>query len=138
MAIDTHAPEHRIGALHSQRDERHLLPDQHLMDTGSIDAETIAESSLRYQVDIMGPVMPDTSWAAKEAGRFAHRQFLIDWQAKCVRCPAGHMSRNWGLIPDRHGKPTLRVRFPLAQCRCCSLHDQCRPVAAKVLNFTPE
>lgn len=81
--------------------------------------------------------MPDTSWAAKEVGRFAHSQFLIDWQAKCVLCPAGQMSRDWGYIPDRHGKPTLRVRFPLAQCRCCPLHDQWTPVAANVLILRP-
>jgi transposase len=85
-----------VGALHSHRDDQQLLPGQHLMDTGSgsIDAEAIVESRLRYQVDIVGPVMPDTSWAAKEAGCFAHSQFLIDWQAKCVHCPARQKNRD--------------------------------------------
>jgi len=44
----------------------------------------------------------------------------------------------WGHIPDRHGKPSLRVRFPLSQCRSCPLHDQCTPVAAKVLILRPD
>lgn len=82
-----------IGDLHSRLDEQQLLPDQHLMDMGYGDAEVLAESQMRYQVDIVGPVMPDTSWASKEAGRFDHSQFLIDWQAKRVVCPAGQTTR---------------------------------------------
>jgi transposase len=127
-----------VGELHSHLDEQQMLPDQHLMDMGYVDAEVLAESQMRYQVDIVGPVMPDTSWASKEAGRFDHSQFLIDWQAKRVVCPAGHTSRDWGHIPDRHGKPSLRVRFPLSRCRSCPLHDQCTPVAAKVLILRPD
>ncbi|GHO48452.1 transposase [Ktedonospora formicarum] len=127
-----------IGELHSRLDEQQLLPDQHLMDMGYVDAEVLAESHRRYHVDIVGPVMPDTSWASKEAGRFDQSQFLLDWQAKQAVCPAGHTSRDWGHIPDRHGKPSLRVRFPLSRCRCCPLHDQCTPVAAKVLILRPD
>lgn len=78
-----------------------------------------------YEVDIVGPVMPDTSWASKEAERFDHRQFQIDWQTHQAICPAGHTSRDWGHIPDRHGQPSIRVRFPLRLCRSCPLHTQC-------------
>lgn len=127
-----------VEDLHSRLDEQQMLPDQHLMDMGYVDAEVLAESQTRYHVDIVGPVMPDTSWASKEAGRLDHSQFLIDWQAKRVVCPAGHTSRDWGHIPDRHGKPSLRVRFPLSQCRSCPLHEQCTPVAAKVLILRPD
>jgi hypothetical protein len=77
--------------------------------------------------------MPDTSWSSKAAERFDHRDFLIAWQAKRVVCPAGQTSRDWGHLPDRHGKPSLRVQFPLPVCRACALHDQCTQTAAKVL-----
>ena len=77
-------------------------------------------------------------WASREAGRFDQSQFLIDWQARQVVCPAGHTSRDWLQIPDRHGKPSLRVRFPLAVCRPCPLHAQCTSVAAKVLRLRPD
>jgi transposase len=127
-----------VEDLHARLDEQQMLPDQHLMDMGYVDAEVLAESQARHQVDIVGPVMPDTSWASKEAGRFDHSQFLIDWQAKQVVCPAGQTSRDWGHIPDRHGKPSLRVRFPLRLCRSCPLHAQCTPIAAKVLILRPD
>jgi transposase len=98
----------------------------------------LAESQRRYQVDLVGPVMPDTSWSSQEANRFDHSHFRIDWQAKRVVCPAGQTSRDWGHIPDRHGKPSLRVRFPLPACRACSLHDRCTQTAAKVLILRPD
>lgn len=127
-----------VGELHEHLAERELLPREHLMDMGYVDAEALAESQSRYQVDIVGPIMPDTSWASKEAGRFDHSRFLVDWQAKQVTCPAGHTSRDWGHIPDRHGKPSLRIRFPLRLCRSCPLHAQCTPIAAKVLILRPD
>jgi len=115
-----------------------MLPREHLMDAGYVDAEVLASSQSCYHIDIVGPAIPDLSWASKEAGRFDQSQFLIDWQAKQVVCPAGHLSRDWLLIPDRHGKPSLRVRFPLSACRSCALHAQCTPVAAKVLRLRPD
>src|SRR5581483_2535782 len=127
-----------VGDLHKHLAEQDLLPSQHLMDMGYVDAEVLAESQKRYQVDIVGPVMPDTSWSTQEVGRFDHSHFVIDWQAKQVVCPAGQTSRDWGHIPDRHGKPSLRVRFPLRLCRSCPLHAQCTPIAAKVLILRPD
>lgn len=127
-----------IEELHEHLAEQQLLPTQHLMDTGYIDAEALATSQTRYHVDLVGPVMPDTSWASQETDRFGHSDFRIDWQAKQVLCPAGHTSRDWGHIPDRHGKPTLRVRFPLSMCRGCALHDRCSSTAAKVLILRPD
>ncbi len=127
-----------VGDLHEQLAKRQMLPGQHLMDMGYIDAEVIAESQKRYQVEIIGPVMPDLSWASKGTGRFDASNFLIDWQAKQAVCPAGHTSHDWLQIPDRHGKPSLRVRFPVSVCRPCPLHAQCTAGAAKVLRVRPD
>ena len=127
-----------VDELHEQLACQQLLPHEHLMDAGYVDAEILARSQSRYQVDVVGPAMPDLSWASKEAGRFDQSQFLIDWQAKQVVCPAGHTSRDWLQIPDRHGKPSLRVRFPVSMCRPCPLRAKCTSVAAKVLRLRPD
>lgn len=115
-----------------------MLPNQHFVDKGYVHAESIAKSQEMHQIDIVGPSIPDTSWASKEPGRFGHSDFSIDWESKSVLCPAGQKSRDWGNIPDRHGKPSLRIRFPLPACRSCPFHAQCTPVAAKVLILRPE
>ncbi len=139
VTTDATTPDSSVlEELHEDEAAHEILPHQHLMDMGYVDAEVLAESQSRYQVDLVGPVMPDTSWASKAAERFEHSDFLIDWQAKRVVCPAGQTSRDWGHIPDRHGKPSLRVRFPLPVCRACSLHDQCSQTAAKVLILRPD
>ncbi len=124
--------------LHERLAEKKLLPSPHLVDKGYVDAEILAQSQQLHQIDIIGPVLPDTSWSAKEAGRFDHSHFLIDWEAKSVLCPAGQRSRDGGHIPDRHGKPSLRVRFPLPVCRACSLHTQGTQTPAKVLILRPD
>jgi transposase len=127
-----------VGERNPRLASRQMLPREHLMDAGYVDAEVLALSQNRYHVDVVGPAMPDLSWASREAGRFDQSQFLLDWQARQAVCPAGHTSRDWLQIPDRHGKPSLRVRFPLAACRPCPLHEQCTSVAAKVLRLRPD
>jgi transposase len=110
-----------VEELHARLDEWQMLPAQHWMERGSVDAEILAESQCRSQVDIVGPVMPDTFWASKEAGRFDHRQCQIDWQTHEMMCPAGHISRDRGIFPTGTDNPafvfaslfdsTARVRF---------------------------
>jgi len=124
--------------LHERLAENKVLPSHHLVDKGYVDAELITHSQHLHQIDLVGPVLPDTSWSSQEPGRFDHSHLLSDWEAKSVRCPAGQKSRDWGHIPDRHGKPSLRVRFPLPLCRVCPLHAQCTPTAAKVLILRPD
>jgi len=136
--LSTDSDEGVIEDLHQRLAEKQILPAQHLVDTGYVDAENSAKSQQIHQVDLVGPALPDTSWSSKEAERFDHSQFSIDWETKSVTCPAGQKSRDWGHIPDRHGKPSLRIRFPLPVCRSCPLHAQCTPVSAKVLILRPD
>ena len=136
--LSTTADGEVMEDLHERLAEKQVLPDQHLVDTGYVDAENMAKSQQDHQIDLVGPALPDTSWSSKEAERFDQSQFSIDWEAKSVICPAGQTSRDWGHIPDRHGKPSLRIRFPLPVCRSCPLHAQCTPVSAKVLILRPD
>jgi hypothetical protein len=126
-----------IGELHEQLAEQKMLPDQHLVDMGYVDAEILAESQSRNQVEIVGPVMPDLSWQTKEGVGFDHRQFSIDWQAHRVTCPLAQTSQSWGTIRDRHGKTVVRVRFPQAVCQACPFHEQCTQSPARVLILQP-
>lgn len=126
-----------MGELHEQLAEHDLLPEQHLVDMGYVDAEVLAQSHTRYHVDVLGPVPPDVSWQTKEALGFDHSRFTIDWQAHQVTCPASCTSQSWGTIRDRHGKSVIRVRFPQAGCQACPFHAQCTHSPARVLIFQP-
>lgn len=83
-----------LDELHASLAEHEVLPGQHLVDMVYVDADVLAESQTRYQVDIVGPVPPDVSWQAKDAERFDHSQFTIDWQAQQVTCPASCTSQS--------------------------------------------
>jgi transposase len=126
-----------IGGLHEHLESQNLLPDQHLVDSGYVDAQILADSHQRFHVDLLGPVMPDVSWQTKEQTGFDHRQFAIDWQAHQVTCPTGQLSQSWGMIHDRHGNEVVRVRFPPAACRECPFHAGCTTSPARVLIFQP-
>ncbi len=126
-----------MGELHEQLAQQDMLPEQHLVDMGYVDADVLALSQSRYQVDVLGPVMPDLSWQTKEGSGFDHRQFTIDWQAQRVTCPMAQTSQSWGTIRDRHGKPVVRVRFPQAICQACPFHEQCTHSPARVLILQP-
>lgn len=126
-----------VGDMHEQLAKQDLLPEQHLVDTGYIDAKILAESQHRYHVDLFGPVMPDLTWQTREHKGFDHRHFSVDWLAHQVTCPAGQLSQSWGTILDRHGNEVVRVRFPLPACRACPFHDACTTSPARVLIFQP-
>jgi transposase len=126
-----------IGDLHERLAAQQMLPAQHVVDMGYVDAEVLAESQDRYQVDLFGPVMPDLSWQTREGVGFDHRQFAIDWQAHQVTCPTSQTSQSWGTIRDRHGKTVVRVRFPQAVCQACPCHDHCTQSPARVLILQP-
>lgn len=49
-----------LQEIHEHEAAHDLLPHQHLMDMGYVDAEVLAETQMRYHVDVVGPVMPDT------------------------------------------------------------------------------
>ena len=72
------------------------ISPQLLVDMGYVDADALAESQTRYQVDLLGPIPPDLSCQAKDAERFDHSRFAIDWRTQRVCCPAGGVSQSWG------------------------------------------
>jgi len=49
-----------LQEIHEHEAAHDLLPHQHLMDMGYVDAEVLAENQMRYHVDVVGPVLPDT------------------------------------------------------------------------------
>jgi transposase len=44
--------------------QEHLLPSQHLLDSGSVNAQTLASSQHDYGVEMGGPARADCQWQA--------------------------------------------------------------------------
>jgi transposase len=51
--------------IHAALQQRELLPREHLVDTGYVDAELRVSSQREYQVELIGPARPDVKWQAR-------------------------------------------------------------------------
>src|SRR5262249_33113639 len=67
--------------------EKGLLPHEHLVDSGYVDADLVVRSQLERDVVVVGPVRPNSSWQAKAAAGYDQSQFRIDWQKQQATCP---------------------------------------------------
>lgn len=116
-----------------------LLPAEHLVDSGYIDAELLVTSAQEHQIDLLGPVIVDPSWQAKESPDFTAAQFAIDWDAEQARCPQGKVSRQWTPGLDGEGNPSIHIGFHPKDCRACPCRVQCTraKVGARGLTIRP-
>jgi transposase len=104
--------------------ERALLPAAHLLDAGSGSAEHLVASATKHQIELVGPVLLDTSWQAAAAEGFAISCFTIAWEARTVTCPAGKVSRSWSEA-QRDAYPFYQVKFSKTDCRACPVRNRC-------------
>jgi transposase len=113
------------AAIHDALAARDLAPGEHLVDTGYVDSELIVTSRTAHQIELLGPVLPDTSWQARAGQGFDSACFRVDWDAQQVTCPQGRQSRSWrpGHNPD--GQAIIDVWFDRADCAACAVRPQC-------------
>jgi transposase len=123
-------PSHRTDAsqaapIQQALADRGLLPQEHLLDTGYIDADFVLESHATHQVEVVGPVRPDSSWQAQTPGSYDLSRFTIDWAARTVTCPEGKVATTWTSVRDHDGHAAFGVRFPHAACDPCPVRARC-------------
>ncbi|MEM6401186.1 MAG: hypothetical protein AAF757_13280 [Cyanobacteria bacterium P01_D01_bin.116] len=71
---------------------REILPEEHFVDTGYIDAQLLVNSKNEYNVDLIGPPPGDSQWQSRADKGFGLADFEIDWSQQVVRCPLGKLS----------------------------------------------
>ena len=122
--------------------ERGLPPETHLVDAGYVDAALLVSSRAEHAIDLLGPVLPDSSWGP-------HRPGL---RSGCLPDRVGRASRPLPGRPDQlgvgggvcyeAGAPVVRIRFSLNTCGPCPHREQCSPstpggrITARALGFT--
>ncbi len=108
---------------------RDLLPGEHLLDSGYVDAQHLRGSAERG-IDLVGPALLDTSWQAAAGEGFAMQSFTIDWERHTATCPGGKTSRPW-TEARRDDYRFYQVQFAKADCRACPLRARCTRAATK-------
>jgi transposase len=127
--------------IHKKLAEKHLLPEVHYVDTGYVSADVMLHLKENYDVEVVGPVLPDTSWQAKEGKGFDLSNFTINWPQKQVQCPQGHETNSWSEQINRHGQQVIHVHFPRKYCETCLARSDCtksKTAHGRSLNFRAE
>lgn len=127
--VETCASTTPDGALtetiHRHLGEKDLLPGEHLVDQGYVEAQGLIDSKTEHGVELIGPVPSNTSWQAQAGQGFDQTQFSIDWEAQQVTCPQGQSSTYWKETHDRHGNPVINVEFAKQDCQACPQRALC-------------
>jgi transposase len=124
------------AVIHAQLAEKKLLPQEHILDAGYVDAELLVTSAHDYQVTVTGPLSVEQSWQAKEQTGYGITAFQLDWAAKRATCPQGNVSTKWSATKDCTGTPIINIRFGAAQCRSCPVRHLCTRSATAPRNLT--
>jgi len=129
-----------METIHASLAEKGLLPEEHVVDSGYLDAEILVSSLKNHAVTLVGPVLLDTSWQAKAEQGFAITDFTIDWPQHQVVCPIGKTSRLWIKTHNRHGKDVIHIKFNPGDCLACPSRVLCTKAksGARMLTLHPD
>ena len=97
-----------------------LVPDEHVVDTGYVDADLLVSSQQKHGIRLVGPVLSDNSWQAKEGKGFDAAHFHLDWQCELATCPQGQTSHRWSKAGER-----IEVVFAREVCADCPVRKNC-------------
>ncbi|HVU65956.1 MAG TPA: IS1182 family transposase [Ktedonobacteraceae bacterium] len=111
----------------------HLKPEEHLVDSGYVDGEHLAESH-HQGIRLIGPTRPDTSWQAKADKGFDLAHFSIDWEKQQATCPQGRISARFGQAGER-----IEIVFGKETCATCPVRADCTrsQTSGRVLHARP-
>jgi transposase len=111
--------------IHEALQDKDLLPEEHLVDTGYLDADLLVDSRKDFGVDLLGPTRPDYKWQAREGTGFAAEHFVIDWEHEVATCPEGKSSISWSPAVDRGSNQVIKIKFSGRDCRVCPSREKC-------------
>lgn len=111
--------------IHAALKTRDLLPAHHLVDTGYLDANLLAQSQQEFGVNLIGPTRPDVKWQAQADTGFTAQAFRIDWTQQTATCPAGNTSSSWTPAVDSRSTEVIKIKFSTSDCTGCPNRQAC-------------
>src|SRR5260221_4340131 len=113
------------ATIHAELERKALLPAEHIVDTGYIDAPLLVESQQDYQIDLVGPTRRNHQWQASQHTGFDADHFLIDWQHQQATCPQGQTSISWTPAIDNRKNEVIKIKFSTTDCQGCPSRSLC-------------
>jgi transposase len=113
------------ATIHVELERKELLPAEHIVDTGYVDAKLLVESQRDYQIDLVGPTRRNHQWQAREPKGFDADHFLIDWEKQQATCPEGCKSSSWTPAIDNRTNEVIKIVFSTKDCQVCPSRSRC-------------
>jgi transposase len=114
-----------VEAIHTDLQQRELLPTQHLLDSGYVTSQVLATSHERFGVEVIGPTLGNVRWQANTDQGIDASQFVIDWEHKHATCPQGRTSVSWTPTFDTRNNEIIKIRFSTKDCQVCPCQSRC-------------
>lgn len=129
--------------IHQGLEGKQLLPGEHFMDTGYVDGDHIVSAQTHYELELLGPVVSNGSWQAKDEQAYDISKFSINWDQRIVTCPQGKTSRKWTVRQDAdapHVSHVIRAQFGKQDCLACPVRVHCTSAATnpRQITFRPQ
>jgi transposase len=113
------------ATIHAGLERKELLPAEHIVDTGYVDAKLLIESQRDYHIDLIGPTRKNYHWQASQQTGFDADHFLVDWERQQATCPEGHTSSSWTPAIDNRNNEVIKIKFSTTDCQACPSRSLC-------------
>jgi transposase len=113
--------------IHERLGAKGLLPVEHFVDSGYVDAKLLASSQREHGLSLEGPVR---GIASRVGQGYELRHFAIDRDREQVTCRQGKASVSWRTIHLAEGSPRIQALFSRSDCRMCSGRGACTPATS--------
>lgn len=113
------------AAIHQKLADKGLLPAEHFVDAGYVDADLLVASQRDHAVSLEGPVRAIPTRATEAEQAYEQRHFAIHWESERVTCPQGKTSVTWRAGRDEVGAPRIHAVFSRTDCGACSARRLC-------------
>ena len=113
------------AGIHKCLADKGLLPAEHFVDAGYVDAALLVDSQRDHGVSLEGPVRAVAKRQNEAEQAYEQRHFAIDWERQQVTCPQGKTSVTWRAGLDDVGAPRICAIFSRTDCGACAVRTLC-------------
>src|ERR671928_173907 len=125
------------AGIHDRLAAKGLIPAEHFVDSGYVDAGLLVSSQREHGISLEGPVRGVSSRQMRAGRGYSLPHFRIDWNREQVTCPQGKTSVYWRTLRLPDGSPRIQVQFSRSDCGACAARTACASpgTARRVMQF---
>jgi transposase len=125
VTTDAAVPDSAVTErIHADLAACDLNPAEHYLDSGYPSAAGVLKAREHHGIDIVAPLLADTSPQARADNGYQRSDFMFDYATRTATCPQGHASSAWTGCSQR-GTPAIVATFAVSTCRPCPVREQC-------------